>query len=360
MAGEETSPGDQSARSGQGSPSWEPYQSPQSSRGGVWSFLRRYSFSITVVAAALAVGALIYFSPKRLSSEQASGGLTPDQGSNSSTISVYSEPAGAAVIVGADTVGMTPVENHQVASGTYLVTVEKDNYVDRDTALTLAADQSLVYSPQLRQEQAEPSAEQDEPQARSTTEDFGTDPPQEEQPEGSSTPTTSDAAGSSGASQEQEPGSETSADADSDPLVTGVLEIRSEPGSTAVEINGYEVGSTPMRLDQVAAGTHEVTLRHPGYETVTRTVRVTGNGTRTVEASLEALTGHLRVLVRPWGSIFINGEEHAEDSDVWYETELRTGTYTVTARHPSLGEQAQAVEVVARDTQSVVLNIREQ
>ena len=359
MAGDEPSLEDRSAGGpGYGGSSWEPYQSPQTGRGGVLHLLRRYSFSITVVVSALVVGALIYYSPTRLSPEQKSA--DPVSESRYSTLSVYSEPTGASVIVGADTIGVTPVKNHRVPSGAYLVSVRKEDYADRDTVIKLAADRSAVYTPRLRRDEESPGAEQEDPQELSTAEDFGSDPPQNEPRESVPDPNPeSDAGSSSGASQEQDPNSGSSGEDQSDSVVMGSLALRSDPGGTSVEINGYGVGSTPMRLDQVAAGTHEVTFRHPGYETVTKRVEVTGNDTLTVEASLESLTGRLRVLVRPWGSIYINGERHAQDSDVWYVTELQAGTYTVTARHPSLGEQARTVQVAAGDTLSVVLNVQE-
>lgn len=357
MSDEETSPGDRSVeRSDHGSSSWKPYRSPEASRRGFLSFFRRHSFSITVVVAALAVGALIYFSPKRLSPESDSGGSAAV--SRYSTLSVYSEPAGASVIVGADTVGVTPIENHRLPSGTYFVSVEKEDYVDRDTALTLAANQSAVYAPQLSQEEEVARAEQGGASDPPTAEDFGPDPSQSGRRGGASTEE-SGARGPSRVSQEQEPRSESSVEDETDSLVMGSLELRADPESTRVEVNGYDIGSTPARLDQVVAGTHEITFTRPGYETVTRRVEVRGNDTVTVEASLEAQTGHLRVLVRPWGSIYIDGQRRAENSDVWYETELQVGTYDVTARHPSLGEKGRAVEVVASDTQSVVLDMRE-
>lgn len=323
--------------------------------------LRRYSFSILVVGAALAVGALIYFAPTRFSPAQESGGPAVERDDEYSTLSIYSTPAGASVIVGADTVGMTPIENHRVPSGTYLVTVEKEDYVSRDTAFTLAANQSVVYTPQLRQEEDGNSIAQNTSEAQPTTEDFGTDPTQEEQQAGGPPQDPeSDVGTSSGTSQEQDPSPNPPADTDSDPLVTGSLSLRSNPGSTSVTINGYEVGSTPLQLNEVAVGTHEVTFNRTGYEAVTKRVEVTGDGTVNVKASLDALMGRLRILVHPWGSIYINGERHAEDSDIWYETDLQPGTYTIIARHPSLGEKTQVVEVAARDTQSVVLNVREQ
>ena len=358
MPGEETSVRDRSAeRADHSSSTWTPYRSPSTQKRGLFGLLRRYSFSITVVLSALAVGALLYFSPTRLVSQQNAGG--PTSSSGYSTLSIYAEPAGAAVIVGADTVGTTPVQNHRLPAGTYLVTVTEAGYVDRDTVLTLSADESAMYAPQLRREGAFSAPEQSGSQRPSTAAASRTDPAPDERRSSEEFARESDVA-SEEASRGRTSNPDPPEEGETNALAMGGLTVRSDPGSTAVEINGYRVGSTPMRLDQVAVGTHEISFSRPGYASVTKRVEVTANDTATVTASLEALTGHLRILVHPWGTIYVNGERRAQDLDVWYETELQTGTYTVTARHPSLGETARTVEVAARDTQSVVLNMREE
>ncbi|WP_233993603.1 PEGA domain-containing protein [Salinibacter altiplanensis] len=151
MAGDAPSSEEPSSpRSGQGSPSWEPYRPPQKGGGGV---LRRYAFSITVGIAALAVGALIYFAPTRLAPERSASLPTSDE--RRATLSVSSEPSGAVVIVGADTVGTTPVNNHRLSPGAYLVTVDQQNSGSRDTVVTLSAGESTAFT--SRFSQGEPS-----------------------------------------------------------------------------------------------------------------------------------------------------------------------------------------------------------
>lgn len=357
-----------------GSPSWKPYRSPKAKRGSILRLLRRYAFSITLVAAALAVGSLIYFAPERLAP-------APNAGESASvdrfsTLFIYSQPAGARVIVEDDTIGTTPVEGRRLSTGTYFVSVMKEDYVAHDTVLTLAADQPTVYTPRLSQEAdlriGEGSEEGPEPQSPSTTENFRPEPSSDRSSEDRSpdeAPTQASNQESSGggppaarpdqgASQEQESSPPSSPERDPDSLVTGRLALRSDPENATVELNGYRVGTTPVRLDQVATGTHEVTFVRSGYDTVTRRVEVTGNETVTIDAALTAQTGYLRVLARPWGSIYINDERRVEGADVWYETELQAGTHTVTARHPALGEMERDVEVAPRDTQSVVLDLR--
>lgn len=367
MAGDTPFSEEGRADSGPGGPSWEPYQSPQESGGGGLYFLRRYAFSITAVTAALAIGALIYFAPIRLAPDEPLP--RPAERSQPPSLSVYSQPSGASVIVGADTIGVTPIQNHRLSSGTYLVTVDRADYGSRDTVVTLSAGQSAVLRPRLRPEDAlagpQPLSES------SFSAGNGEGSPQSNPPEGRSEPpspppqtspntTTSDPGNEADGEEPQDASPTPPPENDTPTLVTGTLTLRSEPGSTAVALNGYDVGTTPATLDEVAAGTHDVTFSRRGYETVTRRVEVTGNETATVTASLRRQTGVLRVLARPWGSIYIDTQRRAENSDVWYETTLSTGPHTVTARHPVLGEQSRSVTVAARDTQSVVLDLREQ
>jgi hypothetical protein len=69
------------------------------------------------------------------------------------------------------------------------------------------------------------------------------------------------------------------------PPTTGV-EFRSSPESAEVFIDGEFRGSTPVRL-HLAAGTHKIELRLPGFETWERElVVVAGDDTR-VAARLE-------------------------------------------------------------------------
>ncbi len=376
MSGEETSSGEErpAEHPSGGSSSWKPYRPPGTRRGGFLRLLRRHAFSITLVAAVLAVGALIYFSPRRLAPEPDGTGVALGREAVSddayATLSVYSEPEGATVIIGDDTVGVTPIDTRRVRSGTHVMSVAKKGYVSRDTAMTLAANQSAVYVPRLSPEGTASEGEQREAPAPSTPEDVGpgpsadpdqaTDPPRDE-----ASAQDSYAGAPSGASREQEasreraPSPDPAAEDETDSLVMGTLELSTDPESTVVELNGYKVGTTPVSLDQVVAGTHEVAFTRPGYETVTRRVDVGEKDTVTVEASLELQTGYLRVLVRPWGSIFVNDQRRMKNSDVWYETSLQAGTYTITARHPTLGERERAVEVAPQDTQSVVLDLRE-
>lgn len=355
---------DGATRPDQEAPSWEPYQSPESG-GNPFRLLRRYAFSITVVTAAVAIGALIYFAPTQLAPEEGSSIQTTDPVTNDearATLSVSSQPTGAAVIVGADTVGVTPIENHKLSAGTYLVTVTREDYESRDTVLTLSDGESAAFTSRLTQAESA-FEEQDLTDASPPTNEDPSALPGDESPaanpSSSEPPLPDEAPSSSSGMTVDEPPSPAPENDDATP-VTGTLVLRTTPDGTTVKLDGNEVATTPTTLTEVEAGTHEVNFVRSGYQTVTRLVEVSGNDTMTIAATLERQTGHLRVLVRPWGSIYIDDERYVENTDVWFDTSLPVGTITVSAQHPALGEKSRSVTVAPQDTQSVILDLRDQ
>ncbi|WP_263810450.1 MULTISPECIES: PEGA domain-containing protein [Salinibacter] len=353
---------DDAARSGAGSASWEPYQSPQESRGGALRLLRRYAFSITAGTIALAIGLLIYFAPTRLTPDPGAPPTADDE--PTSTLSVDSQPPGAVVIVGADTAGVTPIDNHPLPPGTYLVTIDRADYGSRDTVITLSAGQSAALSPRFSRDesavaaqgQAAARSQGSAPAGLSSGEPSPSSP--SPSPPGPGDETPGSASDGPPASSRSDP-STAPAGGDIAP-VTGTLVLRATPDRATVALDGEEVGATPATLTEVTTGTYAVTFSRPGHKTVTRRVDVSATDTATVTATLKRRTGHLRVLVRPWGSIYINDQRRAENSDVWYDTTLPAGPYTITARHPALGETSRPVTVAPQDTQSVVVDLREQ
>jgi hypothetical protein len=69
------------------------------------------------------------------------------------------------------------------------------------------------------------------------------------------------------------------------PPTTGV-DFQSSPESAEVFVNGEFRGSTPVRLN-LAAGTHTIELRLPGFETWTRELVVVAGDETRVAARLE-------------------------------------------------------------------------
>ena len=66
--------------------------------------------------------------------------------------------------------------------------------------------------------------------------------------------------------------------------------------------------------------------------------------------------GRLKVLVKPWGTIYIDGELRQRETDVPYATSLVSGAYRVRATHPTLGTWERVVDVGAGEEAAVVMD----
>jgi len=77
-----------------------------------------------------------------------------------------------------------------------------------------------------------------------------------------------------------------------------------------------------------------------------------------MHAALQPKMGRLRILARPWGTIYIDETLHARESDVWYETALPIGTHQITVVHPVLGKQTRQVTIEAETERAVVVDLR--
>lgn len=74
---------------------------------------------------------------------------------------------------------------------------------------------------------------------------------------------------------------------------TGVLIVSSKPTGATVSLDSAVVGKTPLTLDSVAAGTHTVELKMPGYLTSTTDIIVTSGQTSQIAPELVKSPGSL-------------------------------------------------------------------
>jgi hypothetical protein len=77
------------------------------------------------------------------------------------------------------------------------------------------------------------------------------------------------------------------ADAPAASRFTGALAVDSRPAGARVFVDNKVVGTTPMALPAVSAGSHVIRLEHDGYRRWSSSVRVIASEQNRVTASLE-------------------------------------------------------------------------
>lgn len=323
---------------------WTPAPPPRGER--LLFALQRYGFPLALLAVlAAAVLFLVLYTPpagdevdaaelEALLRQHRETRLTPSsvpETTRSSSLFIESEPPGATVYWDMDSIGTTPLARHAVPTGAYVLRLAHAGYTPVDTFVIIperAADVSLNLALQ-----ADGSTDASPPTMAATDV-----LPRAPQPERDPEPVPRRARSTSTSS-------------------TGWLAIGSNPNGASVLIDGAFYGKTPHALFAMPKGPHAVTLQRDGFQQHDTTVVVAAGDTTYVHQRLEANTGTLNIIVRPWGTIYIDDVLHARATDVQYETSLSAGYHVVRAEHPALGTREQAIHVREGQTTDVVLHM---
>lgn len=249
-------------------------------------------------------------------------------------VSIRSTPTGATVRLNGDSVGTTPLTDRVLTEGVYMLSVQAPGHFRADTVVVLRDAPPRPLRVALR---PRPGADNEAV--------AGATPAPQPAPEADRPlPVTSLPPA------EQSPPPETPA--------LGGLYVTSAPPGAVVTVGGTERGRTPLSISRLPLGATPVALRLDGYDAWRTQVDVEADSTRRVHAELRARTGRLRVLARPWGTIYIGDTLHARESDVWYEASLPAGTHRVTVVHPALGQRVRNVQVRAGEETAVVVDLQ--
>jgi PEGA domain len=132
----------------------------------------------------------------------------------------------------------------------------------------------------------------------------------------------------------------------------GRLVVQSFPSGADVTLNGQQVGTTPLRLDTVEAGSARVSVSQTGYGAQNRTVTVVPNQTSVVRVGLALLpttTGLISVSSSVPASVSIDGQTFGPAP---VSATLQAGTHTVSVSSVS-GSQSLTVQLRPSATLSV-------
>ncbi len=131
-----------------------------------------------------------------------------------------------------------------------------------------------------------------------------------------------------------------------------------DPGAT-VAVDGNTVGTTPLAAPlRVNLGAHTVTVAKPGYETLTKEVKVNGGDTVSVDGPLqtEVTTGHL-VVNAPADAkveVFVDGTDMGPAP---WEGDMKPGVHIVEGRGSDRSSEPKQVDVAQKARAEVVLEL---
>jgi hypothetical protein len=226
---------------------------------------------------------------------------TEDGGTATGNLSITSIPKGAAIFIDGIASGQTNTTIQNVAAGTHNVTLTKEGYQTETKLVSVQSGGEHWVAFTLQ-----------------PTEDAGT--------------------------------------------ATGNLSITSIPKGAAIFIDGIASGQTNTTIQNVVAGTHNVTLTKEGYQTVTKLVSVQSGGEHSVAFTLQptedagTATGNLSVTSIPKGAaIFIDGIASGQTNTIVQN--VTAGTHNVTLTKPGYQTETKLVSVQSGEKNSVSFSL---
>lgn len=375
-------------------PEWAPPPSPPiSGRDRVMMLYERFGF---LAACLLTLGVLVVLfiksdvllrepdtTPSPVVAEE------PPASTNApGALSVTTEPASAAVFIDGEFVGVSPLQDHALATGAHRISVQKQDYASRDTVVTLAGDPAVlqlalraVQEEELVDESQEDLPEEPSPELAADTNPETPPPvesstsaipaPAEAQPatpadaipvaQEETRPAAEDDDTALAVEEQAAPldGEEESPEPEEPVVEVGTMQVLSQPSGAAVWLGDQQVGRTPLLLTEVAVGAQQVTLRLDGYEPFSAVVDVAPQEQSELNGRLTQRLGTLKILAKPWGNIYIDGELRQREASIWYTVQLPPGDYRVRVEHPALGKWEQVVVVPVEPEKVVEVDFNE-
>ncbi len=269
------------------------------------------------------------------------------------SIDILSQPEGATVLLDYDSIGVTPIRQHWLPEGVYVLSLGGERIERVDTVLIIEAGADRVFafsgastSGSGRADDAGADGARTAAASRAAVDPDQDAGIQRESP----VPSQGDA---------QPVLAEDETNGGSDEVAAGHLYLTSEPPGASVEVDGEVRGVTPVEIREISPGAHEVAIGLDGYEEERAVLDVVSAETVRRSFELAALEGVLVVLAKPWGSIYIDGQLRARDLDVRLTTPLSAGTHRVAAVHPVLGTREATVQIQPNRTHEVVIDLSE-
>lgn len=264
------------------------------------------------------------------------------------SVHIGSFPPGAAVLVNNDPAGFSPIQDLRLRPGYHLITLSLAGHARRDTLVevTSGAGLSLTFALRALEDvlgttDAAPSL----PRASGT-------PPtqqraQQRQPPSARQPVATRESREAAAPRTSAP----------EPVRTGGIAVISDPSDAEVLLDSQPVGRTPLTLRDLQPGLYQITVRKPGFSPSTRGVRVASGNDTSADFSLQQQEGRVAILVRPWGSIYIDGVLVKRDTDVQHTASLSPGAHSIQIRHPVLGVRERTVQIQPNETTRVIFDL---
>jgi hypothetical protein len=126
--------------------------------------------------------------------------------------------------------------------------------------------------------------------------------------------------------------------------IYGSLDLMAVPAAVSIFIDGEKYGTTPNTINNLLIGEHTLTLKKPGYASLTKKINIKEKTTTEVNESLATIFGRLDLIATPAASsIIIDGEKYGTTPNTI--NKLLIGLHTITFEKPGYASVTKAINI---------------
>ncbi len=115
-----------------------------------------------------------------------------------------------------------------------------------------------------------------------------------------------------------------------------------------------------INITGLSIGKHTIEVANQGYEAFEQEIEIRQNEIYRLNAKLVRRNGNLNIQVRPWGSIYINGELQESTADIKHTLQLPVDQYDIKVEHPTLGFWQKSIQIDDKKDNDLIVNFTKQ
>ena len=133
----------------------------------------------------------------------------------------------------------------------------------------------------------------------------------------------------------------------------GSLEVKTNPPGAAIYLDASSVGISPVKIPDIPAGSHSLTITRDGYSTISKGVIIEKDKTALVDEILIEQTGNLKVTSAPVQPARVLVDEQEKGETPLDVQGLKIGDHKIKVMHPDYEEFAGDFQVFYQQTTSL-------
>jgi len=141
----------------------------------------------------------------------------------------------------------------------------------------------------------------------------------------------------------------------------GKLTVNSQPPNSTVYYDGIMKGNTPITLNNLIPGTHQIQIKQTGYETFTQQIQINSGEHKILNANLTKINplGTVNINTYPKTANVVIDGNYFPNNNGQVQVQLNAGVHSLTVSSPGYQTQSMQFTLSAGDFKQITVQLEE-